>query len=118
MRWPRLLAGFLLLLAVAKPIWAAELPLSLLSLSSPVAPFTDATIQVQTVPGASCVITVLYKSGPSRAKGLYPQKVDSKGLVTWRWRVGSNTPPGRWPIVLACEKDGDRGELRTSFEVR
>jgi len=43
--------------------------LSLVQLSSPVAPFTDATISVKTAPAASCAITVLYKSGPSRAKG-------------------------------------------------
>lgn len=114
----RLVVSTSLLLATVSPIWAADLLLSVVSLSSPVAPFTDATIQVQTTPGASCSITVLYKSGPSKAKGLYPQTADGKGLITWRWRVGSNTTPGRWPIVVRCEKGSDSGELRTSFEVQ
>lgn len=106
------------LFMVVGPLWAADLPISVVSLSSPVAPFTDATIQVQTTAGAACAITVLYKSGPSKAKGLYPQTADSKGRITWRWRVGSNTTPGRWPIVVRCERGGESGELRTSFEVR
>lgn len=113
-------SGILLfiLFAAVSPLWAADLPVSVVSLSSPVAPFTDATMQIQTTPGAACTITVLYKSGPSRAKGLFPQTADSRGRVTWRWRVGSNTTPGRWPIVVRCDRGGDSGELRTSFEVR
>ena len=100
------------------PVWAAELPISVVSISSPVAPFSDATIEIQTSPQANWSITVIYKSGPSRARGLYPQTADRKGRVMWVWRVGSRTTPGRWPIVVTCEKGGDRGELRTSFEVR
>ena len=110
--------GLLLLLVAPGPLWASELPIALVSLSSPVAPFTDATIQVQTSPAANCSITVLYKSGPSKAKGPYPQTADGRGRAAWRWRVGSNTTPGRWPIVVRCDKDGDSGELRMSFEVR
>lgn len=110
--------ALLLTLAIAGPLPAGELSISLVSLSSPVAPFTDATIQIQTTPGANCSITVLYKSGPSKAKGLYPRTADGRGRVAWRWRVGSNTTPGRWPIVVRCERDGDTGELKTSFEVR
>lgn len=98
--------------------WAAELPLALVSLSSPVAPFTDATLEIQTTPGALCQITVRYKSGPSRAKGLGPQQADSAGRVRWVWRVGSRTTPGHWPITVTCRKSEDRGELRTTFEVR
>ena len=117
-RHTRFLTALILLLSLVGPVFAADLPVSVISLSSPVAPFDDATIQVQTRPGANCHITVLYKSGPSRARGLIPQSADSKGRIAWTWRVGSNTTPGRWPIVITCEKDGERGELRTSFEVR
>jgi hypothetical protein len=111
-----LLVSFLLLV-LGGTIWAAELPISLISLSSPVAPFSDATLEIQTRPGASCGISVVYRSGPSRARGLIPQTADSKGRIGWRWRVGSNTTPGRWPIVVTCQKDGDTGELRTNFDV-
>ena len=107
-----------LLLVVVGAVQAADLPISVVSLTSPAVPFSDATVTIQTSPGANCSITVIYKSGPSRARGLDPQTADGRGRITWQWRVGSNTTPGRWPIVVGCEKGGDRGELRTSFEVR
>ena len=99
------------------PVQAADLPVTLVSLTSPAAPFTDAALTISTAPGANCSITVFYKSGPSRAQGLMPKAADAAGRVSWTWRVGSNTTPGRWPILVACEKGDDRGELRTAFEV-
>jgi len=99
------------------PARAADLPITLISVTSPAAPFSDATLTISTTPGANCSIVVRYKSGPSRAKGLVPQLASSSGRVSWTWRVGSNTTPGRWPIVVTCEKSTDHGELRTSFEV-
>ena len=108
----------LFLLWPLSAVWAAALPISVVSLTSPVAPFTDATLQIQTVLEASCSITVRYKSGPSKAKGLISQTADSKGRITWQWRVGSNTTPGEWPIVVRCRKGSESGELKTSFEVR
>jgi hypothetical protein len=99
------------------PARAADLPVTLISVTSPAAPFSDATLTVSTAPGASCSIVVHYKSGPSRAKGLIPKVASSSGRVSWTWRVGSNTTPGRWPIVVTCEKGADHGDLRTSFQV-
>jgi hypothetical protein len=99
------------------PARAADLLITLVSVTSPAAPFTDATLTVSTNPGANCSIVVHYKSGPSRAKGLVPKVASSSGRVSWTWRVGSNTTPGRWPIVVTCEKGMDRGELRMAFEV-
>jgi hypothetical protein len=99
------------------PARAADLLITLVSVTSPAIPFTDATLTVSTAPGANCSIVVHYKSGPSRAKGLIPKVASSSGRVSWTWRVGSNTTPGRWPIVVTCEKGNDQGEFRTSFEV-
>jgi hypothetical protein len=61
----------------------------------------------------TCSITVNYKSGPSRAKGLY-RKRPVRGRVSWTWLVGTRTTPGRWGIVVTC---GSAGTLRTSFRV-
>jgi hypothetical protein len=69
-----------------------------------------------TTPSANCSIVVHYKSGPSRAKGLIPKVASSLGRASWPWRVGSNTTPGRWPIVMTCEKGTDHGELKTSLD--
>jgi hypothetical protein len=99
------------------PARAADLPITLISVTSPAAPFSDAALTISTSPGANCSIVVYYKSGPSRAKGLIPKLASSSGRVSWTWRVGSNTTPGRWPIVVTCEKGDDHGELRTSFQV-
>jgi micrococcal nuclease len=92
--------------------------LSIVSVTSPVQPFTDAAIRIKTAPTAQCRITVMYKSGPSRARGLHPKEGDATGHVEWQWRVGSNTTPGRWPIRIACNKGSDVAEVETSFEVR
>jgi hypothetical protein len=118
MRATKFTLTVLLVLALPGLAWAAGLAVSLVQLSTPVAPFSDATINVKTAPAASCAITVLYKSGPSRAKGFDPKLADRSGFVTWRWRVGSNTTPGQWPVVVTCEHDGNRGELRTMLDVR
>ena len=78
----------------------------------------DAALEIQTARGATCAITVHYKSGPSRAKGLVPKTAAASGGVAWQWRVGSNTTPGRWPINVTCQKGEARGDVRTRFEVR
>jgi micrococcal nuclease len=114
----RLPVAIFILLAAVGSVWAADLRVAVVSLSSPVAPFSDATLEIQTAPGAACVIAVRYKSGPSRARGLVPKTADGKGRVAWLWRVGSNTTPGQWPIEVTCEKGAARGSLRTTFEVR
>src|SRR6266851_3184884 len=99
------------------PARAADLLITLISVTSPAAPFSDATLTVSTAPGANCSIVVHYKSGPSRAKGLVSKVASSSGRLSWSWRVGSNTTPGRRPIVVTCEKGADHGELRTAFQV-
>jgi hypothetical protein len=116
----RLLSFSLILNLIGHPLGpaqAADLPITLISVTSPAAPFTDATLTISTSPGANCSIVVHYKSGPSRAKGLISKVASSSGRVSWTWRVGSNTTPGRWPVLVTCEKGMDHGELRTSFEV-
>jgi len=108
----------LLVLLLASLAVAGDLPVTLVRVTSPAAPFTDATLEAKARPGADCTITVLYKSGPSRARGLAPRQADGAGRVSWTWRVGSNTTPGQWPIEVTCRKGGETGTLRTSFEVR
>lgn len=48
MRRLRLLAVALLLLFAVPLGWAADLPVSVVTLSSPVVPFDDATLEIQT----------------------------------------------------------------------
>lgn len=63
----------------------------------------NATVSVRTAPGATCSITVTYKSGPSKAQGLSPKRADATGAASWSWVVGRNTTPGTWPVTINCE---------------
>jgi micrococcal nuclease len=84
-----------LLLALASPAPAQQLQVTLVTVSSPVRPGDDATITIQTDPKASCMITVRYKSGPSRARGLSPQNADIQRSAAWTWQVRRGRHPGR-----------------------
>jgi hypothetical protein len=73
-----------------------------------------ATLTAAVSPARRCSIVVYYKSGASRAQGLYA-KTPRAGRVSWTWKVGTNTTAGRWAITVSC---GSAGILRTSFVVR
>lgn len=52
----KLSVALLLVVAVVGAAWAADLPITVVHLTSPAAPFTDATLEVKTSPGADCTI--------------------------------------------------------------
>lgn len=108
-----------LALAVSAPVNAQQqLAVTLVSITSPVSHGRVASISVKTAPGAVCTITVTYKSGPSRAKGLTPKAADNAGGVEWIWIVGTRTTPGTWPVSVMCSSGGKTGTLHASFEVQ
>jgi hypothetical protein len=92
----------------------AEAKVRLVSVTSPISPGNAASLVVRVSPARSCSITVHYKSGPSKAKGLTTKRPIA-GVVSWSWIVGTRTTAGRWPITVSC---GSAGTLRTSFVVR
>ena len=73
---------------------------ALVSLTSPIAHGADARISVRTSAGARCSIAVYYKSGKSTAQGLEAKTAGNDGLCIWGWKVGTNTTPGTWRIVV------------------
>jgi hypothetical protein len=93
---------------------AAAARVRLVSVTSPISAGSYATLRAAVSPSRTCSITVYYKSGPSHAQGLYPKRPIG-GRVSWTWKVGTRTTPGRWPIVVSC---GSAGRLGTSFVVR
>jgi len=95
-----------------------ELFLSIISVTSPVAPGENATLQAATLPGASCSIAVYYKSGPSTAAGLYTKTTDGHGNVSWTWKVGTRTTPGTWRIVVSAVLGGESMGVETAFTVQ
>ncbi|HEX9415777.1 MAG TPA: hypothetical protein VF895_03625 [Gaiellaceae bacterium] len=101
----------LIVLAVFPATASAKVRLA--SVTSPRSPGSHAALVAKVSTNATCSITVLYKSGASRAQGLYPKR--TVGLrVSWTWMVGTRTTPGRWPIIVSC---GRAGTLQTSFVV-
>lgn len=62
-----------------------------------------ASLTVQVAPRSRCTIKVVYSSGASRAAGL---SAKTGGKIIWRWRVGSRTQAGRWPVTVDCGKAG------------
>jgi hypothetical protein len=100
----------LLALALVLPA-AATARVRLITVSSPASAGSYATLRASVSPSRTCSITVYYKSGASQAQGLYPKRPVA-GRVSWTWKVGTRTTPGRWPIVVSCRS---AGTLRTSF---
>ena len=110
-RWLLVVALVALALVLAS---AAEARVSLVRVTSPVRAGAYATLTVKVSRPARCSITVYYKSGPSEAQGLYPKRTNAQRRVSWTWKVGTRTTPGRWPILVSC---GAAGTLKTSFRV-
>ena len=78
-------------------------PITAVSFTSVVSRNDYATLKVNVRPRARCTIKVLYSTGPSAAAGL-TAKVG--GLITWRWKIDSNTNLGRWPVIVSCGRSG------------
>ncbi|AHB12899.1 hypothetical protein [Dehalococcoides mccartyi] len=90
----------------SQPVTNTSLDLSITGVTSPVSKGAYATLTAKTQPGALCNITVYYKSGPSSASGLDSKVADSTGNVSWTWKVGTNTTPGSWRIVVTASLSG------------
>lgn len=87
----------------------------LISVTSPVRVGSNASLVVAVIPAQKCSIAVYYKGRRAQATGLYPKR-PTRGRISWSWKVGMNTPRGKWPIVISCPSPA--GPLRTSFIVR
>jgi hypothetical protein len=73
------------------------------SFTATVSPNDYASLTVRVSPRARCTIKVVYDTVVSSAKGLGPK---TGTTITWRWKVGSATNPGRWPVTVDCRKSG------------
>jgi micrococcal nuclease len=82
---------------------AASASVKRLSFTSVVPPNGNASLTVSVKPRARCTIRVVYDTVVSEAKGLGAK---TGSTITWRWKVGSSTHPGRWPVTVNCGKSG------------
>ena len=86
------------------PVEGSSLPITFVSLEpDPVRPGHKATLVLQTEPGASLDLSVIYKSGQSQAKHLGNAVADESGRVSWTWHVSGNTTSGEWTWVVRGE---------------
>lgn len=83
------------------------------SLTSPIVRGQDAKITVKGKPDVEYIIKVIYKSGPSKAKGLEPKTSELNGMVTWTWKVSAQTTAGSWSIEIT----GGESALTVPFVV-
>jgi hypothetical protein len=118
----RYLAAFVVAMATIAPIattasgsTASASVVRLVHVTSPISHGSYATLVAHVSPSnVTCSIAVYYKSGKSTAAGLRPLRRPVASRVSWTWKVGTRTTPGRWPIYVRC---GSAGILRTSFRV-
>jgi len=97
-------ASLLIVLAVALTlVAAASAGVRKVSFTASVSPNDYASLTVQVSPKARCTIRVVYDTTVSHARGL-GAKTGTK--ITWRWKVGSSTHAGRWPVTVDCGKSG------------
>jgi hypothetical protein len=105
--------------AAAERIWAGGLPsrsslpdpgggslqVEFVSLTpDPVRPGRKATLVLRTQPGAALDLSVIYKSGESKAKNLGRAIADDSGYVSWTWHVSGNTTSGQWTWMVSSEE--------------
>lgn len=81
---------------------------------------SNMTITAKTKVAAICSISVTLPSGDlSGSKGLKSdKKANSKGLVSWTWRTGSNTGRGKATAEVSCELGGASGGAAKVFSIK
>lgn len=76
------------------------LHLKVLSFTEQVVPGKQAHLKLQGVPYHTYRLDVEYYSGYSEANGVGVRSANSKGIVEWHWRVGTNTYPGNFKLTI------------------
>src|SRR5450830_1403239 len=107
------------LTAGAPAVPVASFSVSITSLPASVKHGANATLLALTAPGGTCSASVRYASGTiSTAAGLTPKPVAaSTGDVSWTWKVGTSTRPGRSLATVSCRLGTDTATATQNFEV-
>jgi hypothetical protein len=72
------------------------------TVSTPITPGSNASINLQTLSGSTCTILVTYNGVASTDTGLRPKAADDYGTVAWSWTLPASVPYGSFPIVVTC----------------
>lgn len=76
-----------------------------LSVTSPVDNNSMATLTAKGKPNTVYHISVYYSTKESGAQGLENKTSDANGNVSWTWKVGGNTNPGKHKITVYAKND-------------
>ena len=90
---------------------------SITSFMTSVSPGNNATISIQTNPGAVCAITVIYNNVPSKDSGLQSKTADEYGTLTWSWTVEDTVSLGQWPITITCTHNKKDAVVTSTVDV-
>jgi len=106
--------------SLPKPVQpAANAPegVALTAFSNPIAPGQNSMMQVRTLPGSTCSITVTYGAVVSTDSGLVQKIADDYGGVGWSWTVPENVPDGKYPVKVTCTYKGRSGVYQDNLVV-
>lgn len=86
--------------------------ITLVSLTSPAARNSNATLVVQVAAGAACFLTYKAPSGAtSGAAGLGAATANGAGQCSWTWKIGPTTTPGTGHLFVSS------GGANASFDI-
>lgn len=74
--------------------------LTLVDITETVSAGKTASVTVKGLPNTEYSIVVTYATTVSQAKGLEEKYTDENGIVTWSWRVGNQTKPGKYTVEI------------------
>lgn len=74
--------------------------LTLVDITETVSAGKTASVTVKGLPNTEYSIVVTYATTVSQAKGLEEKYTDENGIVTWSWRVGNQTKPGKYAVEI------------------
>ncbi len=94
------------LFKAVQPAVNAKESASVEMITTPLAPGSDASVDVKTNAGSTCTIAVLYNNVASTDPGLIKKIADDYGLVSWSWKVIRTAPEGTWPVKVTCDYNG------------
>lgn len=86
-----------------------------LSVTSPVDNNSMATLTAKGKPNTVYHISVYYSTKESGAQGLENKTSDENGNVSWTWKVGGNTKPGKHKITVYA-KNNTKDSAEIEFE--
>jgi len=99
---------------------AGDLFVELVLVTEPVYPDNDITVEIKTVPGATCTIkAILPVTGSISSKpDDRTKEADSEGGVSWQWHLHRHTAAGDGTLIFTIEKDGNTLEQSFTFTIK